>query len=86
MDNHEDTAKDHFEIEPLPDDLEPDVTTPPDAEPGSEGAKSTPSPYQLRPQGLRPVRRPLRRHGLRNDCPPDRRRPPRSPSSHTRLR
>lgn len=87
MDNHEDIAKDRFDIDPLPADLNPDLNTPPEgAEPGIDGAKSTPSPYQLRPQGLRPVRRQLRRHGLRNDCPPDRRRPPRSPSSRTRLR
>jgi hypothetical protein len=87
LENPEDTAKDHFEVEPAPADLDPELITPPDnAEPGAEGIKSTPSAYQLRPQGLRPVRRQLRRHGLRNDCPPDRRRPPRSPSSRTRLR
>jgi hypothetical protein len=51
-----------------------------------EPALHTPRLYRLRPAGLRPVRRRLRRHGLRNDCPPDQRRPPRSPFPRTRLR
>lgn len=101
MDNHDDMAKEHSDVEPRPADVQPlpadlgsdvnpDLTIPPDppeaAEPGAEGRGPVPSPYRLRPQGLRPVRRQLRRHGLRNDCPPDRRHPPRSPSSRTRLR
>jgi hypothetical protein len=54
-------------------------------EPSDEAANAAPRLYQLRPAGLRPVRRRLRRHGLRNDCPPDQRRWPR-PSPRTRLR
>jgi hypothetical protein len=54
-------------------------------ESSDEAANSAPRLYQLRPAGLRPVRRRLRRHGLRNDCPPDQRRWPRS-SPRTRLR
>ena len=55
-------------------------------DPATGGVEATPRLYRLRPPGLRPVRRPLRRHGLRNDCPPDRRQQPRSPSSRNHLR
>lgn len=56
----------------------------PDA--ASVGDETEPRLYQLRPPGLRPVRRARVRHGLRNDCPPDRRNRPRSPFSRNRLR
>jgi hypothetical protein len=59
-----------------------------EADDDAAGPAAQPAPrlYQLRPAGLRPVRRRLRRHGLRNDCPPDQRRWPRSSSPRTRLR
>jgi len=62
------------------------IAAEPAADPIDQGAKGAPRLYQLRPAGLRPVRRRLRRHGLRNDCPPDQRRWPRSSSPRTRLR
>jgi hypothetical protein len=60
----------------------------PETTPDSADTAAVPAPrlYRLRPVGLRPVRRRLRRHGLRNDCPPDQRRWPRSSSSRPRLR
>ena len=58
----------------------------PEAEPDVDEVEAAPRLYQLRRQGLRPVRRHLRRHGLRNDCPPDLRHHLRSPSSRTRVR
>ena len=53
-------------------------------------AARPPNLYPLRPQGVRPVVRPIVRRrgagGLRNDCPPDRRHPLHPPAPRTRLR
>jgi hypothetical protein len=85
-------ALDHEAAGASPPPPAPDVLPAPEAEateappPALDPRK--PGLYQLRPQGLRPpprsVRKPLGR--LRNDCPPDRRRPAARPSPKPRLR
>ncbi|HEV1998218.1 MAG TPA: hypothetical protein VGR61_08835 [Candidatus Dormibacteraeota bacterium] len=64
-----------------PDEVELDPTTP-----DLEARK--PALYVLRPQGLRPAPRTARRRlgRLRNDCPPDRRRPSNRPALKPRIR
>lgn len=51
-------------------------------------ADRKPGLYVLRPQGLRPAPRSARRRlgRLRNDCPPDRRRPSNRPALKPRIR
>lgn len=64
---------------PGPDEADADA-------PGLDPRK--PGLYQLRPQGLRPPPRPVRKPAgrLRNDCPPDRRRASARLSPKPRLR
>ncbi|HXA41784.1 MAG TPA: hypothetical protein VNV65_02610 [Candidatus Solibacter sp.] len=71
-----------------PEPVSPESPETPEESPDAQSAgdQSAPRLYRLRPPGLRPVRRTLHRHGLRNDCPPDRRIRPRSPFSRNRLR
>ena len=70
-------------------ETEPAATPPNEIEPvAPEFEDRKPGIYVLRPQGIRPAPRAARRRvgRLRNDCPPDRRRPSNRPALKPRIR